>query len=66
MGLGEDALDFFIQEMVAFSSMEKEDKEDDDANASKTKVPNIKSVKADKDLDSPKALAGALKERLNK
>jgi len=61
LGLSDSALDFMIQELVAFSSAKNEEKSSD----KKPKVPDLKDNK-DTNLDSPKALAEALRERLNK
>jgi len=46
LGLNEDALDFFIQELVAFSSKEKKDNKDESKSS---KVPNFNNLGDDDD-----------------
>jgi len=61
LGLSDPALDFMIQELVAFSSAKNEEKSSD----KKPKVPDLKDNKNESSED-PKALAQALRERLTK
>lgn len=61
LGLSDTALDFMIQELVAFSSAKNEK----ESSEKKPKVPDLKDNK-NNDLEGPKALGQALRERLNK
>lgn len=59
LGLSEDALDFMIQELVAFASTKEEDEEDGEEVHSS--IPNLKNQKPEKELDPIKLAEEARK-----